>query len=65
MPSFDFKFGGYKQRDTSSKEKKINPDYATVARKCPHCGRIYYKRAIRRRTQTVGKLYKKVFKDDE
>ena len=64
MPSFDFKFGGYKQLDSSSKKKKTQR-IETVSKICPHCGRITTETRVRRYSGTVGKLCKNVFKDDD
>ena len=50
----------------SGNSGKSKVEFRKVARRCPHCGMVYYeKEACLRREMPVGKLCKNVFEDDK
>lgn len=71
MPSFDFVFGGFKQKEFDSKigksfeyqDSKKESTYAPITTFYANT-KIYSQRSPRKYPREVGKLCKKVFEDD-
>ncbi len=71
MPSFDFVFGGFKQKSLDSNNKKLSEflDCRAMCKNSPVTTfyantKICSSRLTRKYPKEVGKLCKKVFEDD-